>query len=529
MFQKNEKYRTTLSRELICVIAAALVGVVLIYFILSTLFGSFLDSHFTTDEYYQSEDAKIISSLESYIEEYNVSSWDWYILNEWVDANPVSYITIYKDGRLAYLSDQSSQKERSQLEYETNYEQSVAYKVKFADGLCDVIISGNYAEFYYNAASFLKFSLPFIFFILVLLGVVKRKVKYVVRLDQDVELLKKGAYEHPIRIEGRDELTTLAESINEMREAYNQKIDEINRLSDDNRAFVTEMSHDMRTPMTPLLVYLGMLRDGRYETQEEHDSYVLKANEKAVQLKHMSDHMFNSLLVNQGAEVELTVTGMNVAFYDQMSALADYLGAEGFQIDARDVHPSDACVLVNMDFLARIFNNIMSNILKYANHEEPLRLYMDVDDGTESGEGHSSEMSGSDDRTDEKYVVVRFANAINELADYSSSTGFGVKNIRKMMAQMNAECVIDQQPETYEIELRFPVVEREDPAVEAEEAEKPLKNVEPPEAGLDSDAVSITGAEEERSADAAAQDESKSGSQPAPGNPSDSPEGGSED
>ena len=437
---KNRKFKTTLSRELLFIIVAATIAAFFMSLALSWLTSHFLDSRFATDEYYQAEDAKIISSLESYIKEYKVSSDDWYSLNKWVDANPVTYITIYKEGRLAYLSDLSEQKERSKLEHETSYEQSVAYQVKFMDGECDVIIFGNYASVYYKVAYFIKIVIPFLFFFAVLLTVIRRKVRYIALLDQDVELLKSGEYDHEIHIEGRDELTTLAKSIDQMRNAYNQKIDEINRLFDDNKEFITEMSHDMRTPMTPLLVYLGMLRDKRYENEEEHDNYVLKANEKAVQLKHMSDNMFASLLVNQKEEIKLTVMTMNVAFYDQMSALADYLGTEGFRIDAGDVTPSDARVRVNLDFMARIFNNIMSNILKYADKEEPIRIVMNAEEET---------------------VIIRFSNAINELADYSSSTGFGVKNIRKMMVQMNAECVVDQQEDSYSIELRFPVVSEE--------------------------------------------------------------------
>ena len=440
MTGKSKKRRITLSRELFLVIVAAMIAAIFIYAGISNLTSRYLDSRFQTTEYYLSEDAKIISSLKDYIKEYRVSSDDWYSLNKWVDANPVSYITIYKDGRLAYLSDLSEQKERSRLEHETSYEQSVAYQVKFEDGECDVIIFGNYASIYYSAANVIKISVPFLFFFFVLLTVIRKKVRYIELLDQDVELLRSGQFDHEIHIQGRDELTTLAQSIDQMRKAYNRKLDEINRLFDDNKEFITEMSHDMRTPMTPLLVYLGMLREKRYESEEEHDNYVLKANEKAVQLKHMSDNMFASLLVNQREEIVMTRMNMNVAFYDQMSALADYLGTEGFRIDARNVVLSDADVVVNLDFLARIFNNIMSNILKYADKEKSIFIVM---------------------KAEEDEVVIRFSNAINELADYSSSTGFGVKNIQKMMEQMNARCSVDQRSDSYSIELRFPVAEGE--------------------------------------------------------------------
>ena len=459
MTGKSKKHRITLSRELLLVIVAATIAAIFIYAGISNLTSRYLDSRFQTTEYYLSEDAKIISSLKDYIKEYRVSSDDWYSLNKWVDANPVSYITIYKDGRLAYLSDLSEQKERSRLEHETSYEQSVAYQVKFEDGECDVIIFGNYASIYYSAANVIKISVPFLFFFFVLLTVIRKKVRYIELLDQDVELLRSGKFDHEIHIQGRDELTTLAQSIDQMRKAYNRKLDEINRLFDDNKEFITEMSHDMRTPMTPLLVYLGMLREKRYESEEEHDNYVLKANEKAVQLKHMSDNMFASLLVNQREEIVMTRMNMNVAFYDQMSALADYLGTEGFRIDARNVVLSDADVVVNLDFLARIFNNIMSNILKYADKEKSIFIVM---------------------KAEEDEVVIRFSNAINELADYSSSTGFGVKNIQKMMEQMNARCSVDQRSDSYSIELRFPVAEGEcqEEDADGEEQQETAKGTE---------------------------------------------------
>ena len=462
MFLKNNRYRLKLSQELFGVIIVALIAAVFIYFIVSGVITRYLDSRFTTEEYYQAEDTKIIDSLQNFAKQYDVASDDWYYLNQWVDTNPISYITIYKDGKLMYLSDKTSRKERSKLQRETSYEQSVSYQVDFSDGECDVILFGRYASVYYNIANLLIIAVPCVFFIIIVLYAVRRKVLYIARLEQDVDMLKNGGYDYPIHIEGRDELTTLAESIDEMRSAYNRKIDEINRMADDSREFVTEMSHDMRTPMTPLLVYLGMLRDKRYETEEEHDNYVLKANEKAVQLKHMSDNMFASLLVNQRAEIELTVTNMNEAFYDQMSAVTDYLGAEGFRINAKEVRPSVANVRVNMDFLARIFDNIVSNILKYADQDQTVHIYMDVEETEAKTEGNESEDVG--EKAAERVAVIRFENAINELADYSSSTGFGVKNIRKMMEQMDAECVVDQQKDTYTIELRFPVVETEETA-----------------------------------------------------------------
>lgn len=470
MGKKVKFRRTTLNRELIFVIVAALITAIFSYVLISRISSRFLDSRFATDEYYLSEDLKMISSLEKYVEEYSVESSDVSKLSRWADANPVSYITIYKDGKLAYLSEHISRKDRFKLENESAYERNVAYQVNFRDGPCDVILFGNYAASYYGAANVIKVAIPFVLFIMILLLVIGRKIRYIVQLEYDVNLIKSGNYDHSVHKEGRDELLALADSIEKMRDAYNQKIDEINHLLEDNREFITEMSHDLRTPMTPLLVYLGMLREKRYENEEERDKYVLKANEKAVQLKHMSDHMFASMLVNQREALELSGMSVNSAFYDQMSALADYLGTEEFRIDAGSVNPSDEVVLVNMESVARIFDNIMSNILKYADKTEPLVIYMNVEPARgEEEKENLPESFREPGECEEKEAVIRFSNKINELADYSSSTGFGVKNIRKMMAQMNGECLIEQKEQTYAIELRFPIEENFRPEADSEQ------------------------------------------------------------
>lgn len=447
----KDRRTITLGRELLLVVIIAGLLAAFAYTALSSALSGYLDNKFGTESYYRAEDKKVVASLEDYIQQYDVASDDWYMLTKWADRSPVIYVTVYKDGRLRYISGENSQQEISRLRHESSYEQKIAYQVDFKDGSCDVIIYGKYATFYYSLARVIDISVPFLIFILILLYAVKRKLKYINKMAEDVQVLRNGNRDHKLQVAGRDELAVLARSINEMSDAYNKTIDDINRLYDENREIITEMSHDLRTPMTPLLVYLGMLRDGRYADQAEHDEYVLKANQKAAQLKNMSDSMFDYFRLTHDTSVSTDKCSMTMAFYDQMSALADYLTTSGMHIDA-GVDARDVYVMVNMDYLSRIFNNIASNIVKYADHNETVQLRMFVDDDK---------------------VVLRFSNIINELADYSSSTGFGVKNIKKMMAQMGAECVIRQVQDNYTTVLKFDIVppDEEDEPVEGAETE----------------------------------------------------------
>ena len=444
----NKKRQTTLGRELLVIIIIAAVLAAFLYMALSTALSSYLESTYGSESYYNAEEKKVLQSLEDYIEQYDVSSDDWYMLTKWADRSPVVYVTVYKDQKLKFISGENSQQDLADLGKESSYEQNIAYQVEFADGKCDVIIYGKYATFYYSLARVISISVPFIVFIVILLYAVKRKLSYINRMAEDVGELINGNWDHKVRIEGRDELAMLARSINDMSAAHNEKIEYINKMYDENREIMTEMSHDLRTPMTPLLVYLGMLRDKRYSNQEEHDQYVLKANEKATQIKHMSDSLFAYFRMTHEESIKTDKCSMNMAFYDQMSAMVDYLTTSGLHIDAK-MQEEDVYVRINMDFLSRIFNNIASNIIKYADHNAVVQLHMTVEDGK---------------------VVIKFSNIINELADYSSNTGFGVKNIRKMMAQMGADCEIKQVQDTYTTILRFDIVPADEDEDEDEEA-----------------------------------------------------------
>ncbi|MDD6255701.1 MAG: HAMP domain-containing sensor histidine kinase [Eubacteriales bacterium] len=444
----KEKKQRTLGLELLIVVLAAAVIAAFLYVALSSALSSYLDSTYGSENYYRAEDKKVIQSLEDYIDQYGVSSDDWYMLTKWADRSPVIYVTVYKDGKLKFISGENSRQELSGLSRESSYEKTIAYSVDFKDGACDVIIYGKYSTFYYSLAKVIEISVPFIIFIIIVLYSVKSKIKYINRMAADVKELGAGKRDKRVRIEGNDELALLARSINELNAAYNDKIDYINNMYAENKEILTEMSHDVRTPMTPLLVYLGMLRDKRYTDMSEHDEYVRKANEKAIQLKQMSDGMFSYFTMAHDDSAKTVKYSMNMAFYDQMSALADYLTTSGMHIDAK-IQAEDVFVMINTDFVSRIFNNIASNIVKYADHGEVIQLRMFVD---------------------YDMVVLQFSNIINELADYSSSTGFGVKNIRKMMRQMGAECDIKQVQDNYTTTLKFKIVPPDSP--DSEDTEK---------------------------------------------------------
>ena len=444
----KKHFKMSLATEMALVSAFALAAAIVFYIILSITADAALNKIFDTEQFYRKCDQKTIESLEKYVRENDIKSDDWYMLNRWVkDGNAIT-LSIYKDNVLVYDSqmqssysedtetdEDSSSSVSSAVMIENDYAMQTSYKIDFADGEADVTIYGFYSTNYYRIAYVLEFILPCLLFIFIILAAVQKKMKYLIQLSEEVHLMEVGDLDQHITVRGNDEIALLASSVDSLRRSFIQKLARIMQLQDESKALVTEMSHDLRTPMTPLMIYLGMLREHRYESDEERESYIEKSYEKAAQLKHMSDNMFSYFIMDKNADISLETVSMYDAFYDQLSSMNGYLTIEGYEIQI-NMNMVDVNIKINGEFMIRIFDNLVSNILKYADRSNAVII----------------NLFNENDK-----VILHVSNRINELADHSTSTGFGVKNIKKMMQQMSSECIIHQKDDRYDTFLLFRV------------------------------------------------------------------------
>lgn len=425
------------------------------YLVLSTLINVFMQNHFGSEEFYRKNNKDLANRFSTFIEQKSIRSDDWYSLRRWAESNDVYQLTIYHDRAMIFRYDKNNKNANYQREASINsinlenapktlYSDvneigEQVYEITFADYKCDVTFIGNYADNYYLISKIISLMLPMILFNLILLYAVNRKLHYMRELSQQIKALTQGDFTSSIRLKGNDDLTAMAMDIDALRLSFVQKLKQSIQMQEERRDIITAMSHDMRTPMTPLLVYLQMLDEHKYTDEVQHNQYVSKSLEKALQLKTLSDNMFSYLLLDKDSDIEMVTISMKEAFYDQLSGMFDYLGENGFTIDA-DIDMQDVFIRVNMDYMYRIFDNLVSNIQKYADPEQYLTVKLYCEYGK---------------------VVLHLRNSINYLADYSASTGFGVKNIKKMTSNMSAEFIEAKKSDRYDTIILFEIVEAE--------------------------------------------------------------------
>lgn len=97
---------------------------------------------------------------------------------------------------------------------------------------------------------------------------------------------------YDIQFADGDELSELAFGLEQMRLSLNENIREKEEIMEVNNRLVTGMAHDLRTPLTALLLYTELLSQGKYKDEKEMEQYLKKTANKANQIKQMSDDLF---------------------------------------------------------------------------------------------------------------------------------------------------------------------------------------------------------------------------------------------
>lgn len=428
-------WKNSLKKQMLFVILAAL-GISGLLFLGMFHIGEYmLDSYFEESSFLKDKNDKSAQDLKTYIKKNNVSTKDIGLLDAWGKKNKAVYYSVYKDGELAYDSYYGEDKESSYQEWMIEYiETESHYQMIFSDGTAEVFLLGFYDYKFYTLAFFLEFFLSTIVFIAILIWFIQKKINYVQQIESEIKILEGGTLEKEITIKGTDELSALANGLNEMRLSLRQNLKKEEELLLANKNLITGMSHDLRTPLTTLIIYLDLVNTKKYKDQTELEKYLNIISNKAKQIQVLSDQLFELCLITNHKRVNLENPQLiQYIFEDILSDVIIFLETQGFQVDSR-IEWKPVHVSVNTEYIIRIIDNITSNILKYAdkNMKVCIGIYYT-----------------------EKEAGICFTNGVFAQEGKIESTRIGIPNVRLMMKKMDGDCRIKEKDGSYTLQLIF--------------------------------------------------------------------------
>lgn len=261
-----------------------------------------------------------------------------------------------------------------------SFNRLISGSVKFKDGEGIVYVSSmhllKYVKYYFYVALFVSlliFFLPTFIFI-------KRKVKYINILKQEVLNMSQGGLSHAMTIMSHDELAFLAQEMDTLRITLASNYQNEARIKEAHQEMITCLSHDLRTPLTALRGYLDILCLHCYKDEKQMDHYLNSCIEKTEQIKDLSNKTFEYSLVYNDDLIPSLETISSESFIQYIEEHLEYLELEGFKIE-KEITISSVQLQLDLSMMKRMMDNICSNIQKYARKEQPIYLQISIEKG----------------------------------------------------------------------------------------------------------------------------------------------------
>ena len=266
--------------------------------------------------------------FQSFVRQNSISTRDTDMLARWGESRKNYYIMLYHDQRqileIGWWGADSAAVDAYSLKEQMA---SVVYPIVFRDGTFYAVIYDNSDSGLYDLLWIVSLLLGCAVLALTLLAYNRRIARRVVAISQEVQSIGAGNLYLQLEPKGRDEISQLTASVEQMRLSLLRKTSEEQRALQQNSDLITAMSHDIRNPLTALLGYLDLAKNGQYRSEDELQSYLDAAYGKAEQLKTLTDELFRYSLLFGCKELP-----MQMEIYDARLLLEQLLGESRVQL-----------------------------------------------------------------------------------------------------------------------------------------------------------------------------------------------------
>lgn len=203
-------------------------------------------------------------------------------------------------------------------------------------------------------------------FIFLFYWLTKRKMDYIEELARGLQEISKGNLQFRVPLRSKDELGSLASSINRMTGALETTMEEERRAERTKNELITNISHDLRTPLTLIMGYLRLLKDRHYENDAQANNYAQIAYTKSEKLKVLIDDLFEyTKLSNQIVNMNLERVCVNELLEQLTEELVTYAEENSLSLQ-KDIVPDRLYARIDPAQMIRVAENLLGNAIKYS-------------------------------------------------------------------------------------------------------------------------------------------------------------------
>lgn len=203
-------------------------------------------------------------------------------------------------------------------------------------------------------------------FVVCFLLMSNRHIKYIKYIAGEVKLIASGKLGQTLKVKGKDELAGLCTNINTMSKELRNIFESERELERTKSELITNVSHDLRTPLTPIIAYLDILRNEKFSSKEEEKEYLNSSYHLSIKLKKLIDELFEYTKLSS-KEIVLDLVDVDICpiLNQIVGEYVPMLESKGLRV-VTQISDTELPVKIDIEKMVRVFENILSNAEKYS-------------------------------------------------------------------------------------------------------------------------------------------------------------------
>lgn len=242
----------------------------------------------------------------------------------------------------------------------------------------------------------------------------------------------------------------MARQLNKIGEGLEGAVNERMKSERFKTELITNVSHDIKTPLTSIINYTDLLKKENIES-EQAKKYIEVLDRQSNRLKRLITDLIEASKASSGSlQVEFTEFDIGVMLSQAIGEYQDKLERAGLTVVTK-LQEGSFIIRADGRHLWRVIDNVLNNICKYAKIDT--RVYVELDKTGDKTVATFKNISHAELNVSGEELMERFVRG--ERARNTEGSGLGLSIAKSMMELMNGELKIHVDGDLFKVELIF--------------------------------------------------------------------------
>ena len=305
---------------------------------------------------------------------------------------------------------------------------------------------------FYDLSEFAMYTAPLLSISLCVISIfiIKDKVNKIEQIRNGIDKIKNGNIEHKIEIKKDLLFDDIVKDINEIGKTINIAVEERLKSERMKNELITNVSHDLKTPLTAIINYISLMK--KEDIQPKHlKDYVQVLDKRSQRLKILIEDLFEaSKIGSNNIELNLEENDINQLLTQTLVEMEDYINESKLDFIVNTPN-KEVYILADGKKTFRVFENIISNILKYS--LEKTRVYIDLVESDKKVHISFKNISKHQLNFDPDEITERFTRG--DLSRNTEGSGLGLAIAKGLVQAQGGELKVDIIGDLFIVNIDF--------------------------------------------------------------------------